>query len=180
MSRIQKTGWLYKTLYKPFFNKKAITTKTKIRIHELVLIPILKHGSESWVLTKKLKQKLNACEMKVLRKIAGVTKIDKIRSDIIRKDLKIISVVQRIERQELRWFGHMVRMDEKRVVKEIWEMRMTGKKRKGRPRRKWNTEVAEALQTRGLTWTQARREAANSKWKKIVTSTTMVDEEADK
>ncbi len=49
---------------------------------------ILLHGSETWTLTIRLKSQIQAADMKVLY---GVTKLDRIRNDVIREDLKVTS-----------------------------------------------------------------------------------------
>ncbi|KAK9731818.1 hypothetical protein QE152_g13344 [Popillia japonica] len=77
----------------------------------------------------------------------------------MRSELNVISAVRRIEQQQLRWFGHIVRMKENRTVKVIWETETNKKKRRGRPRKKWSTEIARNLQKRGLNWYQAKLEA---------------------
>lgn len=38
-----------------------------------MLVPLLIHGSESWILNKSQKSKTTAMEMRILRKTEGVT-----------------------------------------------------------------------------------------------------------
>jgi len=45
----------------------------------------LKFGSEAWVLKKKEKQHLEAAQMKFLRHLLAITKLDKRKSQCIRK-----------------------------------------------------------------------------------------------
>lgn len=54
-----------------------------------------------------------------MRKIVGVTKLDKIKSQKIRKDLNVTSILEKI-----RWFNHIVRMKEDRAVKIIWKAKI--------------------------------------------------------
>lgn len=45
-----------------------------------------------------------------------MTKLDKIGNAVIRTKLEILSIVNKIERQQVRWFGHtMVTMNGKSV-----------------------------------------------------------------
>ena len=53
-------------------------------------------------------------EMKIVKKVEVVTKVDKIR-----RRIKIIIIFNIIE-TKLRWFGDLVRMKEDRSVKVIW------------------------------------------------------------
>lgn len=68
------------------------------------------YSSKSWAIIKKQKSKLQACEIKILRKIQGVTKLDKVRNEKVRRGLKIKSKINKIEAQQLRWFKHVTRM----------------------------------------------------------------------
>ena len=57
-----------------------------------------------------------------------VAKIDKIRSEEIRRRLQITSIIYKIKTQQLRWFRHIIRMEEDSFVKTIWEVQV-GEKR---------------------------------------------------
>ena len=52
-------------------------------------MPTLIYGNKSWVFNEKPKSKITKCEMKILRKIAVVTRMDKVRSEKISKDLNL-------------------------------------------------------------------------------------------
>ena len=66
---------------------------------------------------------LEANEMKVLRKIVGKTKIDRIRSQQIRESYSIQPISEWVERRRRRrrrrreWDQHVTRMDAERLVK---------------------------------------------------------------
>lgn len=140
-------------------------------VYKTIYRPILTYGSESWVLSDRLLSRLQATEMKYLRRVKGVTRMDRIRNDRIR-ELDIESIKQTIEENKLKWFGHLVRMNEERPAKLVLEAKVQGKKRRGRPQKTWNMTVAEALRKRNLTWDEARRIAKDrTKWKKIVQKT---------
>jgi len=56
---------------------KKINKETKLRIHNITAKAVLKFGSEAWVLKKREEQRLEAAQMKVLRYLLGITKLDK-------------------------------------------------------------------------------------------------------
>nr|CAH7719235.1 unnamed protein product [Callosobruchus chinensis] len=58
--------------------------------------------------------------MKYLRGVKGVTRREKIRNEVIRSELGVKSVLQKIEENQLKWFGHLVWMDVTRPVKMVW------------------------------------------------------------
>ena len=46
-------------------------------------------ASRTWVLTERERSRLQATEMKVLRKIAGVTRMDHVRNKTVRDRLRL-------------------------------------------------------------------------------------------
>jgi len=50
---------------------------TKLRIHNITVKAALKYGSEAWGLKKREKQRLEAAQMKFLRRLLGITKLGK-------------------------------------------------------------------------------------------------------
>ena len=56
---------------KKIFQSKLITTKTKERLYHMVMRPVVVYGSECWVLTENIKQKLLVFKRRLLRRIFG-------------------------------------------------------------------------------------------------------------
>ena len=67
--------------------------------------------------------------MKFLRKINNKTKKDKIR-----EDLQQTPLMEKLETKQLQWYGHVLRMDNNRIPKQVQEARPTGNRSRGRPR----------------------------------------------
>ena len=63
--------------------------------------------------------------------------------------LQIRPLLEEIERNKLRWFGHVKRMDTEKKPRKFLEWRPTGKRPTGRPRRRWIEGVEAALKRRG-------------------------------
>ena len=59
--------------------------ETNLRIHNITAKAVLKFGSEAWVLQKGEEQRLEAAQMKFLRHLLGITKLDKEKNQRIRK-----------------------------------------------------------------------------------------------
>ncbi|EJW91123.1 hypothetical protein EVA_20770 [gut metagenome] len=56
----------------------------------------------------------------------------------------------------LRWFGHMERMGEERLVKRMYDSVVRGVRGRGRPRKCWLNGVQEVLTKKGLDIQEAR------------------------
>jgi hypothetical protein len=63
------------------------------------------------------------------------------------KSQDIITV---IKIRRLEWLGHVVRMDESRSVKKIFERKLEGRKGRGRPRLRWINDVEDDLRKLGV------------------------------
>jgi len=59
--------------------------ETKLRIHNITAKRTLKFGSEVWVLKKRKKQRLEAAQIKFLRRLLRITKLDKEKNQCIRE-----------------------------------------------------------------------------------------------
>lgn len=167
--RIKKANNVYYAMNKGFINKKEISKRTKMNVYKTIFRPILTYGCESWVLSQQQRSKIQASEMKYLRRVKGVTRQDRIRNDFIREELEIQSIMEFIEQRQISWWGHLQRMKDTVPVKRIWETKIQGKKMKGRPKKSWESAVKDILQKRGTTWEEAKKLAQNKKeWTKFV------------
>jgi exonuclease III len=140
--RIAKFTGNLNCLY-PLLKQKEIPTEVKVVIYTTILRPVLLYGSETWTLTKRLKSKIQACEMRILRLIFGVTRRDRIRNEVIRDSLKVQSILSIVERNQLRWFGHILRMPDTRDVKRMYQWKPTNKRPLGRPRKRFKDQIKE-------------------------------------
>lgn len=82
-ARITKYTKTFLMMY-PLLKGRTIPRSVKITIYKTILKPILLYGSECLVPTTRTKSKLQAAEMKVLRTIRGVTRMDRLRNEQIR------------------------------------------------------------------------------------------------
>jgi hypothetical protein len=60
----------------------------------------LKFGSEAWVLKKREEQHLEAAQIKFLRHLLGVTKLDKEKNQTIREKLGVQNIVKEIKQYQ--------------------------------------------------------------------------------
>jgi hypothetical protein len=56
-----------------------------MKFYEVVARPSLLYGSETWVTTKRDMTRLVAAQMRFLRSVPEYTRLDKIRSEVIKK-----------------------------------------------------------------------------------------------
>ena len=116
------------------------------------------------------RQRLNVFEMKCLRSMAGVSRLDRFRNEEVRERTGVRKdLATRVDRNVLRWFGHVERMDNERLLKRVMNAGVDGRSVRGRPRFGWMDGVKKALNERDLDVREARERARNrSEWRAIV------------
>ena len=66
------------------------------------------------------RQKLNVFEMKCLRSMTGVSRLDRVRNEVVRARTGVRrELAARVDMNVLRWFGHVERMDNERLLKKV-------------------------------------------------------------
>ena len=92
-------------------------------------------------MTERIRSRIQAAEMRCLRSIIGVTRMDRVRNTIIREELQVEQLLLRIEKSQLRWFGHVTRMSLDRIPKQAMLQQPTGRRLRGRPRTRWMDQI---------------------------------------
>ena len=109
--------------------------------------------------------------MGCLRKIKGVTRRDKIRNVDIKKELGITNdIVQKIQARRLWYYGHVVRMKAERLPNIALFGRVHGKRKRGRPKKRWIDNIREDVEEMGLNMVEACRLASSDRdrWRNSV------------
>ena len=78
----------------------------------------MKFGSEAWVLKKREEQRLEAAQMKFLRHLLGITKLDKEKNQCIGGKTGAQNIVKEIKQYQEKWLQHIQRMDTNRIPKQ--------------------------------------------------------------
>ena len=103
------------------------------------------YGLETVAVTKKQVEEMEVAEMKMLRFAMGVTRKDKIRNEHIRRTVKVERLGMKMREGRLRWYGHVMRRDQEYVGRKMMEMELPGKRRRGRPKRRFLDLVKEDM-----------------------------------
>jgi len=71
---------------------KKTRTDTQMKFYKVLSRPTLLYGSETWATTTRDMTRLEAAVMCFPRSVEGYTRLDKIRSEVIRKELEISGI----------------------------------------------------------------------------------------
>jgi len=140
--RIGAASAVMRALHRSVVVKKELSRKAKLSIYQSIYVPTLTYGHELWVVTERTRSRIQAAEMSFLRRVSGLSLRDRVRSSVIREGLRVEPLLLRVERGQLRWLGHLIRMPPGRLPGEVFWARPTGKRPRGRPRTRWRDYVS--------------------------------------
>ena len=80
---------------------------------------VLMYGAEAWSVPRRKEGLLERTEMRMLRWILGVSLKDKERNEVIRKMLGVACITDKIRHARLRWYGHVMRREDKNSMNRI-------------------------------------------------------------
>jgi hypothetical protein len=103
-----------------------------MKFYKVVARPTLLYDSETWVTTKRDMAGLEAAEMCILISIKGYKRLDKIRSEVIRRELEISGIKDVRYRHKQNWINHLERMDNTRLPKHTLNYKPRGRRDRGR------------------------------------------------
>ena len=143
-ARISEAWGKWKDLSGVISDRK-MPRQLKIKLYMTVIRPVLLYGADCWTVGKKGEQILEKTEMRTLRIIKGVTLRDKV------KELGVNSIQEEVREMRLRWYGHMQKLEENNEMRAVGDMRVPGKRPRGRPRGRWMDGVRRDIQELRIT-----------------------------
>ena len=117
-----------------------LNKETKLRIHNITAKAALKFGSEAWVLKQREEQRLEAAQMKFLRHLLGITKLDKEKNQCIREKTGVENIVKETKQYQEKWLQHIQRMGTNRIPKQALQYKPKERRHIGRPRKRWRDQ----------------------------------------
>ncbi|KAK3552130.1 hypothetical protein QTP86_001508 [Hemibagrus guttatus] len=139
--RIGAAAAVMRSMYRSVVVKKEPSPKAKLLIYQSIYAPTLTYGHELWVMTERVRSRIQAAKMSFLHRVAGRSLRDRVRSSVTREELGVEPLLLHIERGQLRWLGHLFRMPPGPLPGEVFRACPTGKRPRGRPRTRWRDYV---------------------------------------
>ena len=131
---------------KSVLSNRGLGVKAKKCQYEGVIVPTTLYGAEAWGMRSAERRKVNVLEMKYLRSLVGVSRMDRVENEEVRRRAGIERELEsRADRRVLRWFGHVERMDENRMARRIFMVEVSGGWVRGKPRPGWIDGVKVVL-----------------------------------
>ena len=90
---------------------------------------------------KREGQRLEAAQMKFLKHLLEITKLDKEKNHCIRGKTGAQDTVKEIKKNQKKWLQHVQRMDTNRIPKQALQYKTKGRRNIGRPRKRWRDQL---------------------------------------
>ena len=89
-------------------SNRGLGIKAKKCLYELVIVPTALYGADVLGMRSAERTKVNVLEMKCLRSLVGVSRIDRVRNEDVRRRAGIeMELESRADQRILRWFGNV-------------------------------------------------------------------------
>ena len=132
--RISKASAAMARLTKRVWENTMLTIKTKTQVYQACVLSTLLYGSESWTLYTRQERRLNTFHLRCLRRILGISWQDHIPNTEVLARAGSLSMYALLTKRRLCWLGHVTRMHDGRLPKDILFGELaTGSRPTGRP-----------------------------------------------
>ena len=139
--RIGAASKVIGAMRKEIIDRRELSKATKLRVINATVMPTLLYACETRTLLERHKSRIQALEMRCLRRVEGVTMLDKVRNVDIRSRLGQVAVVSRVKNKKTEWLKKMEEMTDDRMVKKVYMENVPGKRLRGRPRKRWADDL---------------------------------------
>ena len=97
-------------LRRVLFTRQEVSLRTKMRVYQAAIRPVLTYGCETWPMRVEDVRKLEVFDHWCLRRILNIRWNDRVSNEEVRHRCFDISRLSSVLRQHrLRWFGHVLR-----------------------------------------------------------------------
>ena len=102
------------------------------------------YGCETWTVIKDDSRRLAALETKLLRRIAGITYVDRVsNAGLLKGPQYNTTILKRARVQQFRWLGHVQWMSNYQLHEIAFKSLINGSHPRGRPPKRWKENFSD-------------------------------------
>ena len=136
----------YSKLKKRGFEDRDLQSKTKILVYKAVLLRTLLYGSEAWTTYSRHLRALEAFHQRYLQRILRITWEDRRTNTSVLEEAGISTITAIITQHQLRWTGHVIRMPDSRLPKQVlYSQLVQGKRAPGGQKKRFKDNIKANL-----------------------------------
>uniref|UniRef100_K7F0M5 Uncharacterized protein n=1 Tax=Pelodiscus sinensis TaxID=13735 RepID=K7F0M5_PELSI len=154
--RIAKASSAFGRLCPTVWERRGISQATKLKVYRAVVLTTLLYACETWTVYRRHARQLNHFHMTCLRRILRIRWQDKIPDTEVLSRASLPSLYTLLMSAQTRWAGHVIRMPDKRIPKQLLFGELsTGKRSHGGQRKRYKDTLKASLKLFGIdttTW----------------------------
>ena len=141
-NRISKASSSFGALSDKVWKQHGIKTLTKVSVYKAVVLSNLLYGCETWTCYRRHIKQLEQFHMRHLRTIMKIKWQDKISNIEVLERSRCSSIEAMMISAQLRWVGHVVRMADDRIPKQLLYGELAqGKRSRGGQRKRYKDSL---------------------------------------
>nr|VZI40685.1 unnamed protein product [Spirometra erinaceieuropaei] len=145
-NRISKASQAFGRLQSTVWNRHGLQLSTKPKMYKAVILPTLLYGAETWTVYTRQARRLNHFHLICFRRILMLNRQDRIPDTDVLERTGMLSIHSMLRQMQLRWCGHLVRMDDERLPKRLFYGDVaTGSGRQGGQIRRYKDTLKSSL-----------------------------------
>ena len=129
-NRVSKASSAFGRLRKTVWERRGISLPTKLKVYRAVVLTTLLYGCETWTLYRRHERQINQFHLRCLRNLLHIRWQDKVPDTEVLRMAGVPSAVTTIHTAQLRWAGHVSRMPDSRIPKQLFYGELANGKRK--------------------------------------------------
>ena len=118
-ARIAKAAGMMSKLQKRVWENKNLTNITKMKVYRACILSTLLYSSEAWKTYATQEKRLNSFHLRCLQRILGICWQDLVPNTEVLERAGLPSIFALLAQRRLRWLGHVRRMDDSRIPKDL-------------------------------------------------------------
>lgn len=169
-NRLAKANSAFGRLYKRVWNNSNLKRDTKVSVYKAVVLTTLLYGTESWVTYRCHLSLLEHFHQRCLRTILNIHWSDFVTNTEILELAEVTSIEAMVLKIQLRWAGHIARMENHRLPKiMLYGELSSGYRDIGAPRKRYKDSLKKYLTACCIDHCQWATQAADrNSWRHIV------------
>lgn len=154
------------------FCNKHLTVHTKLMVYQAVVISTLLYGCETWTLYRQDIKKLEHFHQQKLRSIMKIKWEDHITNISVLEKAGVNSIEAHIVGHRLRWTGHILRMNDDRLPRQmLYSELCTGTRPRGAPLKRYKDQLKQTMKMTNInlqTWEESAMD--RSLWRRTISN----------
>ena len=164
-TRIGKASSSFGRLYSRVWNSHNLRAKVKIDVYSVVVLSTLLYASETWTIYSRHMKKLEAFHQRYLRRIMKISWESHTTNLEVLQLAGMTFIATEILKKHLKLVGHVTRMSDNRLPKQLlYGELQEGSRPKGRPRKRFKDELLVSLKK----FDDLKRCTDRAQWRSLV------------